>query len=158
MSAVNVYTLTDDELNGLQLECLAEMQRRAGAAAYIADVMPDAQKVLVPPADEDVPEWHPPQIPADYYKALARVHYLGIIYESLITENEFSPADRVDLWRPLRPAPASGGPAIYQDPPTPAAAYAVGDKVQWNGYTYVSLVDGNMWSPSSYVEGWEREQ
>lgn len=34
-------------------------------------------------------------------------------------------------------------------------AYKVGDKVTFNGKKYVSLIDGNNWSPSVYPMGWE---
>lgn len=34
-------------------------------------------------------------------------------------------------------------------------AYKVGDKVIFNGKKYVSLIDGNNWSPSVYPQGWK---
>ena len=34
-------------------------------------------------------------------------------------------------------------------------AYKIGDKVTFNGKKYVSLIDGNNWSPSVYPQGWE---
>lgn len=34
-------------------------------------------------------------------------------------------------------------------------AYKIGDKVTFNGKRYVSLIDGNNWSPSVYPQGWE---
>ena len=32
--------------------------------------------------------------------------------------------------------------------------YMTGDKVIFNGVVYESLIDGNVWSPSSYPAGW----
>ena len=34
-------------------------------------------------------------------------------------------------------------------------AYNIGDKVTYNGQHYVSLINGNSWSPSDYPAGWE---
>ena len=34
-------------------------------------------------------------------------------------------------------------------------AYAKGDKVTYNGKRYISLIDGNTYSPDAYPAGWE---
>lgn len=34
-------------------------------------------------------------------------------------------------------------------------SYMIGDKCSENGKKYVSLIDGNNWSPSVYPQGWE---
>lgn len=34
-------------------------------------------------------------------------------------------------------------------------AYNTGDKVSYNGTVYVSLIDGNVWTPDAYPAGWE---
>ncbi len=34
-------------------------------------------------------------------------------------------------------------------------AYSKGDKVTHGGSRYISLIDGNTWSPASYPAGWE---
>ena len=36
-------------------------------------------------------------------------------------------------------------------------AYNTGDKVTYNGEHYVSLIDGNTWSPDAYPDGWEKQ-
>lgn len=36
-------------------------------------------------------------------------------------------------------------------------AYKKGDKVTYNGTHYVSLIDGNSWSPDAYPAGWEKQ-
>lgn len=36
-------------------------------------------------------------------------------------------------------------------------AYHIGDKVTFNGKHYISLLDGNVWSPSVYPAGWEEQ-
>ena len=36
-------------------------------------------------------------------------------------------------------------------------AYSIGDKVTYEGVRYVSLIDGNVWSPAAYPAGWEAQ-
>lgn len=36
-------------------------------------------------------------------------------------------------------------------------AYSIGDKVTYEGVRYVSLIDGNVWSPTAYPAGWEAQ-
>ena len=33
--------------------------------------------------------------------------------------------------------------------------YKTGDKVMFEGQVYVSLIDGNVWSPTAYPQGWQ---
>ena len=34
-------------------------------------------------------------------------------------------------------------------------AYGIGDIVEYNGKLYKSLINGNVWSPDAYADGWE---
>lgn len=36
-------------------------------------------------------------------------------------------------------------------------AYNKGDKVTFEGDHYISLIDGNVWSPTAYPAGWEKQ-
>ena len=36
-------------------------------------------------------------------------------------------------------------------------AYHIGDKITFNGKHYVSLLDGNVWSPAVYPAGWQEQ-
>lgn len=36
-------------------------------------------------------------------------------------------------------------------------AYSIGDKVTYEGVRYVSLIDGNVWSPAAHPAGWEKQ-
>lgn len=43
-------------------------------------------------------------------------------------------------------------------PPTGSEdAYNTGDKVTFEGKHYMSLIDGNIWSPAAYPAGWEEQ-
>ena len=36
-------------------------------------------------------------------------------------------------------------------------AYMIGDKVLWQGEVFRSIIDNNVWSPTDYPQGWEKE-
>lgn len=42
----------------------------------------------------------------------------------------------------------------WRRPASAADAYNTGDKVSYEGGHYVSTIDGNVWSPSEYPQGW----
>ena len=48
-----------------------------------------------------------------------------------------------------------GGYPIWSQPTGAHDAYNTGDIVDYNGVLYVSLIDGNVYSPEAYPAGWE---
>ena len=60
------------------------------------------------------------------------------------TPNLFSPIGLDD----------SGYP-VWSQPTGAHDAYNTGDIVNYNGTLYKSTIDGNVWSPESYPDGWE---
>lgn len=51
----------------------------------------------------------------------------------------------------------SGYP-IWSQPTGAHDAYNTGDIVNYNGTLYKSLIDGNVWAPDAYPQGWEKVQ
>lgn len=49
----------------------------------------------------------------------------------------------------------SGYP-IWSQPTGAHDAYNTGDIVNYNGTLYKSLIDGNVWAPDAYPQGWEK--
>lgn len=49
----------------------------------------------------------------------------------------------------------SGYP-IWSQPTGAHDAYNTGDVVNYNGTLYKSLIDGNVWAPDAYPQGWEK--
>lgn len=47
------------------------------------------------------------------------------------------------------------GYPIWSKPTGAHDAYNKGDIVDYNGTLYVSVIDGNIWSPDEYPQGWE---
>ena len=45
----------------------------------------------------------------------------------------------------------------FVQPTSAADAYNIGDKVTYNGQHYISLIDGNVYSPEAYPAGWQHQ-
>ena len=66
----------------------------------------------------------------------------------------FSAAESGETEEPAEPDTGDTYPAWVQ--PTGAHdAYNTGDRVTYNGRVYESTMDGNVWSPDAYPQGWE---
>ena len=48
-----------------------------------------------------------------------------------------------------------GGYPIWSQPSGAHDAYNTGDIVNYNGTLYKSVIDGNVWAPDAYPQGWE---
>lgn len=45
----------------------------------------------------------------------------------------------------------------FKQPQGSHDAYMIGDKVIWQGEVFRSIIDNNVWSPTDYPQGWEKE-
>lgn len=70
------------------------------------------------------------------------------------TRMSFTPEETPALWF-IIPTVTEGYPEWVQ--PTGAHdAYAIGDRVSFNGNNYESLINANVWSPAVYPAGWKQ--
>lgn len=116
--------------------------------------------------------WKQPTGAHDAYNIGDIVEYKGILYKSLVDGNVWSPDAYPQGWQeydaststePSTPDPGTETPTEPSDPdypdfvqPTGAHdAYKKGDIVKYNGTLYKSLIDGNVYSPDAYPQGWE---
>ena len=90
------------------------------------------------------------------YAVDERMQYNGVLYR--VVQAHTSQAD----WTPdITPAlfvvvSLDEWPEFVQ--PTGAHdAYKKGDKVTFNGKHYISLIDGNVYSPTAYPAGWQEQ-
>ena len=107
----------------------------------------------------------------------------GQVYRSTIDNNVWAPSAYPTGWADLgaigaveepkpeqpEPEPEQPDPAPEPEPEEPEPtdypdfvqptgahdAYNTGDIVNYNGTLYKSLIDGNVWSPEAYPQGWE---
>lgn len=110
------------------------------------------------------PLWAQPSGAHDAYNTGDIVNYNGTLYKSLIDGNAWSPDVYPAGWEQVDggtvdPTPEpEPGPTTYPDFVQPTGAhdaYNTGDIVMYNGTAYRSLIDGNVWAPDAYPQGWE---
>ena len=141
---------------------------------WTPDVAPGLfAKVLNETLDGSIPEWEQPDSTNGYMKG-DKVMFEGKTYESLIDNNIWSPLDNPTGWLCLDEQPVEPEPEEPKEPEEPVEPeepeaeqipewvqphtgnpYKTGDKVMFEGKAYVSLIDGNVWSPTAYPQGWQ---
>ena len=122
--------------------------------------------------DGSIPEWKQPDS-TNAYMTGDRVIFEEKEYESLVDNNVWSPSANPSGWQlveevkepeiPVEPEPET--PVEPEEPeietvpewvqPDATTAYKKGDKVMFEGKIYESTIDGNVWSPSAYPQGWQ---
>ena len=137
-----------------------------------AEWTPDATPALYDAFGLDesgYPIWAQPSGAHDAYNAGDIVNYNGTLYQSTINGNVWAPDVYPAGWTVYEAAtePEEPEPEPEPDPEEPATypewvqptgshdAYNTGDIVDYNGTLYRSLIDGNVWSPEAYPQGWE---
>lgn len=87
--------------------------------------------------------------------------YNGALYKCLkghTSQADWNPESAVSLWaKVLVPQDEDGNQTAVAEwvQPDSTNPYKKGDKVRFEGKTYESLIDGNVWSPTAYPAGWK---
>ena len=146
------YTLIDDQaLQAIVNESIEEQQRRRAAASLPGEIerlIEDFQATTGLGTGE---EWHAPTGAHDAYREGATVDHDGREWESLTPANVWEPG--VSGWREVVAEGAE--PAAWVQPTGDHDAYQTGDIASFEGRVYRSLIDSNVWSPTTYPAGWE---
>ena len=91
------------------------------------------------------------------YKAGDRIRYNGELYKVLQNHSsqvDWSPETAAALFAKI--LPGQDGTEIGEwVQPDSTNAYSKGDRVIYDGKTYESLIDNNVWSPAAYPAGWK---
>lgn len=101
-----------------------------------------------------VPNLYPAWKVGVNYTVDDRVLYEEVLYKVLQThtsQETWTPADAPSLFAKVLIPDEDIIPEWEQ--PDSTNPYMIGDKVMYNGKTYVSIVDNNVWAPDVY--GWE---
>ena len=102
----------------------------------------------------EVPVLYPTWKSEVEYKAGQRVLYNDILYKVLqdhTSQETWTPIDAPSLFAQVLIPDANLIPEWIQ--PDSTNPYMAGDKVTYEGKTYESTVDGNVWKPDAY--GWK---
>ena len=88
------------------------------------------------------------------YKVGERVLYNEVLYKVLmdhVSQSTWTPTDAPSLFAQVLIPNENVIPEWVQ--PDSTNPYKIGDKVTYNGKTYASIADNNVWAPGVY--GWE---
>lgn len=94
--------------------------------------------------------------PTATYAVGDRVRYNNVLYRCLqahTAQEAWTPTDAPSLWAKVLIPDANVIPEWEQ--PDSTNPYSKGDKVMYNGKVYESTIDGNVWSPDAYPQGWK---
>lgn len=125
-----------------------ETQAFINSLIKLRDTVTDEQALT---AVEVYPQWDGN---GEAYKVGQRVQYNGTLYKVLTdhtSQEAWTPADAPSLFAKVLIPDANVIPEWEQ--PDSTNPYMKGDKVTYNGKTYESTVDGNVWAPDAY--GWQ---
>lgn len=75
------------------------------------------------------------------------------VVQSHTSQADWLPGSTPALYTAYVPA---GTIADWVQPTGAQDAYMTGDKVKFEGHTYQSLIDNNVWSPTAYPSGWKQ--
>lgn len=118
---------------------------------FVTDDPDTPDRPITDIGDVSFPAWRQPQGAHDAIKAKTVVEHGDVLWVSLIDANVWEPG--VSGWRRFSEDPNAVQPWVQ---PTGAHdAYKKGDRVTFNGETYESVIDANVWSPSAYPAGWK---
>lgn len=97
--------------------------------------------------------WQQPSGATDAYSMGAVVTHGGATWRSLVVGNVWEPG--VSGWREISEDEAV--PPGFVRPTGAHDAYGIGDRVSWNGIVWRSTIEGNVWTPRDYPQGWAEE-
>ena len=155
--------LIDEENNNI----LAWTQPESTNSYMINDKVIHNEKFWISTANNNI--WEPGTINAPWqeyivnwengvaYALNQKVIYENITYISLIEKNTFIPEEG-SYWTQYIEEPESEveeNPSIEWVQPNGTAGYMIGDIVTYEGKTYESMIDNNVWSPVDYPAGWQ---
>ena len=149
---MDIGSVSDAELHQLKRMIDGELSRRETLATAEKKAADLNAEFLAAAGVTDGDVWRQPTSAVDAYPKDWTVQHDGKTWVSLIAANVWEPG--VSSWREVVEE-GSGAPEWVQ--PTGATdAYQTGDHVMFEGAEYVSLIDGNVWSPTAYPQGWEK--
>ena len=98
------------------------------------------------------PQWHE----GESYKAKMRLRYNGVLYSVLqdhTSQTDWPPDTASSIYAKVL-IPDSNIVPEWERPDS-TNAYMIGDKVMFEGESYESTIDNNVWSPAEHPEGWK---
>jgi hypothetical protein len=129
------------------MSIISEARKHRAQFVKLRDIATDEMSLQVP---DLYPKW---EVEVNYI-AGERVLYNDVLYKVLqshTSQSGWTPDTAASLFAKVLIPDVNVIPEWEQ--PDSTNAYKTGDKVTYNGKTYVSIVDNNVWAPDTY--GWE---
>ena len=145
---------SDEELVRYAAAIRAEQDRRRVKATAEQQVAELNAAYLSASGVEPGQEWRQPTGAHDAYPQDWEVTHNGRTWISTTPANVWQPG--VSGWRKVVEEDAA--PPEWVAPSGAHDAYKTGDRVTFEGAVYESVIDGNVWSPTDYPQGWKRTQ
>ena len=142
---------TDQELEQYRKAIVAEQARRDTLATAEKQAAELNTAYLAAAGFEPGQGWKQPTSAVDAYPKDWTVTHDGKTWVSLTPANVWEPG--VSGWREVA---EEGATPEWVQPTGAHDAYQTGDTVTFEGQEYVSTIDGNVWSPTDYPQGWEK--
>ena len=121
------------------------------AARFSALSFTDEQAVQVPDLYEEFEFNHS-------YKKDDRFNYNGVLYkvnQDHTSQEQWVPGETGTESLYTKIVLNQSGYNVWQQPTGAHDAYNTGDIVEYKGTLYKSLIDGNVWAPDTYPQGWQ---
>ena len=142
---------TDAELEQYRRAIVAEQNRRRTLSSVPDQMDKLVRDMLAASGQVEGGEWVQPTDATNAYPKDWTVTHDGKTWISLTPANVWQPG--VSGWREVV---EEGATPEWVQPTGAHDAYQTGDHVMFEGAEYVSLIDGNTWSPTDYPQGWEK--
>lgn len=142
---------TDRELERYRRAIVAEQERRETIATAESRAAALNKEFLAAAGVAEGEEWRQPTSAVDAYPLDWTVTHDGKQWVSLVAANVWEPG--VSAWREVV---EDGDVPEWVQPTGGHDAYNTGDQVMFEGDVYESVIDGNVWSPTAYPQGWEK--
>lgn len=117
-------------------------------------------ETILPTLDDEtaltVPELFPVWKIGVNYEVDDRINYNGSLYRVITahtSSEEWTPDTAASLFDAI--TMTESGYEVWTQPTGAHDAYNTGDIVSYNDLIYKSLIDGNIYSPDAYPDGWE---
>lgn len=154
----------------------AESETATKIAQQLADEHPELVEKPTETADGSIRNWEPwhPLRESTHYRYGDLTRHNGKVWRDVLDPT----GDKLNVWEPggegvderywvedesENPDAPSAGDSETEtstiDPfvqPTSENPYRAGDKVLFQGSIWQSTIDGNVWSPSDYPQGWKK--
>jgi len=111
-------------------------------------------EALAPEEIEQLASVYPAFTAGTAYQIGDIVQYTGKLYKVVqahTSQADWTPESTPALFTPAIPV---GTVAPWVQPTGAQDAYKIGDRVTFEGKTYESTIDANVWSPTAYPAGW----